>query len=732
MKLLFSVLAVFLYLQPIFAQSSVTVTGKVTNAQNEPVQGVNVGLAGTSLGSQTNDQGAYEINNVPAGTYTLVASFVGYAEYKTEIVVKAGNDLTLDIELELIVSQLDELVVTGTLKEVAIKDSPVKVNLISNGFLKKSSSQNIMDAIQYVNGLQNQVECAVCGTNNIRINGVDGPYTAVLIDGTPVLGALASVYSLNGINPDIIRNIEVIKGPNSTLYGSQAMGGVVNIITIDPEDTPLFSGNFSSSTHSENDLNFTLHPKIGFAETIISGNYYLQNRFIDQNNDNFSDLTQDSRFTLFNKWNFKRKSGKDFNIATKLYFEDRLGGTENFTHDLRGSSTIYGESIFTDRIEVIGKYDLPFTRENLRLESSYSYHDQDSFYGDTHYTATQQTYFTNLLWDKRLAFGRELIVGGTFRYDDLEQLFDGARLPGGSNDRRFVPGVFAQYDHLFNSKTRLLLGLRADNYEDHGSIFSPRLNIKHSPSSHTTLRLNMGTGFRIVNLFTEEHEALTGSRTVTLSEALNPERSFNIATNINQIIDIGPSILNLDVDVFYTHFTNQIIPIYDEDPNLIIYRNLDGFSTSRGVSISAAHSFIAPFTYSFGVTFLDAFRDEDGQREDIVYAPRFSSVFNATYTFRQANINIDYTARLLSRIALPEYDNLPTTSPTFTEHNIKFSKSFSRQFELFTSMQNIFNYTQNNPIISADQPFSDTFATDYVFGPIQGRRMQFGMRLTFN
>lgn len=712
------------------AQEAGVLKGFVSSNSN-PVVDATIGIKELGIGSFTQSDGSFILKRIPVGEHLLTIRAIGYLEKQLPITITGSDTLYLTIDMETSTLQLDEMVVTGTMKEMSIKDSPVKVNLISQSFLNKTGSSNIMDAIQYVNGLYTQVDCAVCGTNNIRINGMEGPYTSVLIDGMPVMGALASVYGLNGINPAIIRNLEVIKGPNSTLYGSQAMGGVINIITENPAVSPLFDFSSTTSTHSEHNFDFSFVPEVGKSPTMFSGSVYIQDRFIDENNDGFADITQNVRVSLFNKWEIYRPGGKKFSLAGKYYFEDRMGGTQGFNRDLRGSSLVYGESIYTNRLELFGSYELLFEKEVFRIDGSYSYHDQDSYYGEYHYVADQQTAFANLIWDKPLSTDRGFVTGLTARYDILNQLFNGTRLDGGSEDQRFVPGVFSQYDHRFTEKIRGLIGLRADHHKDHGLIFSPRLNVKADPFSHSTIRLNVGTGFRIVNLFTEEHESLTGSRQVEVAEALDPERSINVALNWNQIIDIGPSVLNVDFDLYHTRFSNQIIPDYDT-PGKIIYANLDGHAISQGISVSMAHNFIAPLTYTIGITFQDVFTVEDGTKEDLPFSPDFNSTLSLSYRLPGQGINFDYTSRIVGKMRLPEYPDRDLYSRLFSEHNLKVTKIFSDRFEGFFNAKNIFNYIQNEPIIAADRPFSDDFATDYVYGPLQGRRFMMGVKFSFD
>lgn len=711
------------------AQSTATISGTITS-NGELLTGVNIGIAELQKGVTSGSDGTFKISGIPAGTYVLQASSVGYKTFREEISLSSGEELELNIELEESLLELDQLVVTGTMRETYIKDSPVKVNVVSNRFLNKNPGNNLMESVSYINGLYNQVDCGVCSTNSIRINGMEGAYTAVLIDGMPIMGSLASVYGLNGINTNIIESIEIIKGPNSTLYGSEAMGGVINIRTKDPKETSSLILEGYTTSHLENNIDFSYTPDTEGFSTLFSGNGFYFDKFLDQNSDNFADVTKRDKLSLFNKWSLERNKGRKMDLALKYNYENRVGGTSDFRESLRGSSTIYGEAIKTHRFEMLGTFELP-VEEHIRLDWSYSYHDQDSYYGDYRYQANQQVYFGNLIWDKQLQFDKQLLMGAALRFDKLDQTFNEQRLSNGSVDERFIPGIFAQYEQIFSPVFRGLAGARVDHFEDHGLIFSPRVNLKLSPTDHTTLRVNAGTGFRVVNLFTEEHEALTGSREVVITEDLNPERSYNMTVNLNQIVDIGVSVLNMDVDAFYTYFTNQIIPDY-EFANEIRYSNLDGNSVSRGVSLSIAHNFPGPLVYSVGVTVQDVYQQSGGVKESLLFAPDYTGVFSLSYGWESIQTYIDYTGRVVGKMKLPEYPDAPTASNVYTEQNVKLSKQFTTGFELYGAVKNLFNYTQDNPLIAPDRPFSDEFATDHVYGPLQGRRFMLGVRYQIN
>ena len=328
-----------------------------------------------------------------------------------------------------------------------------------------------MEVIENVNGVQKQVNCGVCGTNDIHINGMEGPYTLVLIDGMPIVSSLATVYGLNGIPTSLIKQIEIIKGPSSTLYGTEAVAGVINIITKKPEDVSKYEIDTYLTSDLEKNIDFYFSSKTINFNMLFSGNYYSLNHFKDDNLDTFSDIPLSERISLFNKWSFNRQSKKRLSLSVKAYREDRSGGTNDwFVEKIRGDSIEYGETILTDRLELYGTYDLPLV-ENLRFDASYSYHFQDSYYGSTKFMAKQEIYFANLIWNKKLGFNHDLVVGYTHRY----QTFLDSTLAL-INDKKFIPAFFLQDEILTNEKKDHLDEL-ADHHKNHGNIFSPRFNL---------------------------------------------------------------------------------------------------------------------------------------------------------------------------------------------------------------------------------------------------------------
>ncbi|MGB1931848.1 MAG: TonB-dependent receptor [Flavobacteriales bacterium] len=532
----------FLTLQiPLYSQS---LSGIIKS--DIPISFASISVKGQSIGTASNaEDGFFEINDIKEGSYEFVFSAIGFKKLKKNISIQAGKN-TLDVILEPSSYDIEQVVVTGTMKETFLSASPVKVDVVTQKFLKKIATTNIMEVIENVNGVQKQINCGVCGTNDIHINGMEGPYTLVLINGMPVMSSLSTVYGLNGIPTSLIKQIEIIKGPSSTLYGTEAVAGVINILTKDPSDVSTIELESFITSHLEKNIDFAYAPKLEKVDILLSGNYFKMDNFIDDNKDNFTDIPFSERLSLFNQWNFKRNSQKSFSLSAKYYQEDRSGGVKEWNENLRGNDSIYGESIYTDRVELAASYELPMN-EDVRIDASYNYHHQDSYYGNTKYEAFQNIYFANLIWNKSIGHNHNFISGLTYRY----QTFVDSTLAN-INERKFIPAFFVQDEITLNKKWTSLLGIRTDYHAEHGFIFSPRLNFKFKPKTYTTFRLNAGTGFRLVNLFTEDHAFLTGSREVLVVEDLKAEESYNINVNANHIFSLGRSIGTIDVDAFYT------------------------------------------------------------------------------------------------------------------------------------------------------------------------------------
>lgn len=724
---IYNLLAIFFVITSSHIMAQQALKGQVlSNGTGVPF--ASIAVDGTSMGTSANENGVFTLMIPLKKEVKISVTAIGY--FKSTKLVDAQNNFPKNLLIELKESDLmlNQIVVTGSMKETYVKESPVKVEVLSSAFLAKIPANNIMEAINMVNGVQEQINCGVCVTKDIHINGMEGPYTLMLIDGMPIMSSLASVYGLSGIPTSLVDRIEIIKGPSSTLYGTEAVGGVINVITKSPENSPKLSVNSFVTTHGEVNLDagITFKLKEDVFSTIGISSFYNQLK-LDFNNDNFTDVPLSKRLSIFNKWEFKGKKNYPSSIAFRYYKENRFGGTLQWTPEDRGSSTVYGEVIDTDRLELIGSTSFPVLGEKLRFDYSYTLHKQDSYYGDMHYKADQTVLFGNLTWRKSKG-NHNLLLGATIRNDVYED-----NTFAESEQNNWTPGVFIEDEWKFNKASTLLSGIRFDYQENHGIIFSPRINFKQKISGYTTLRASFGTGFRKVHLFTEDHAALTGSRQVVIASELQPERSYNINLNLNHVFIFGESTGTIDFDAFYNHFTNKIIPDFESDPSLIIYDNLSGHGIAKGLAFNISQSFIIPLSFSVGGTFQEVYEVGEGSNVKTLqlFAPLLSGTYSVSYAFKKIGLSVDYLGKVMGPQHLPTYAppfNRPETSPWFAIQNIQTTKKIGENFDIYFAVKNIFNWTQDSPLIAPEAPFGPNFDTAYAWGPLQTRRFLMGVK----
>ena len=723
-----------------------TISGKITTADGEEIPYANVYLKKTKIGTSSNQNGFYELNNIPKEKYTLIISSIGFKTKAIKITIASDKKRTKNITL-LEDDSLDEIVISGTLRPVTKANSPVPIEVYSETFFRKNPTPSIFESLQNVNGVRPQLNCSVCNTGDIHINGLEGPYTFVLIDGMPIVSGLSTVYGLTGIPQALIERVEIVKGPASTLYGSEAVGGIINVITKKPANAPLLTTDTFASSWGEVNIDVGLRYKASEKiHGLLGVNYFnFQNR-IDNNNDNFTDMTLQNRISIFNKINIKRKSNKVFTIAGRYVYEDRWGGEMDWEKEFRGGNQIYGESIYTNRWETFGTYELP-TTENISFQFSANGHYQDSFYGETSYDAEQLIGFGQLVYNKQVGEKHDLLLGAAYRYTFYDDnTFATLNKNGIENSPSIIhlPGVFVQDEISLTDRKKLLLGVRWDNNSLHGNIFSPRVNYKwNSKNKSNIVRLSAGNGFRVVNVFTEDHAALTGARTVAFDGELEPETSWNANVNYVKKINTENSFITLDASAFYTYFDNRILPDYETDPNKITYANLDGFSVSQGISLNADILFTNGLAINAGATLMEVSITEDNVKKQQLLTESFSGVWSISYRFDN-NFTIDYTGNLYGPMRLPllgENDLRAEYSPWFSIQNIQLSKKFSNRWEVYGGVKNLLNFTPaTNSINGAANPFDNGINTElnpekafdpsYVYASNQGIRAFTGIRFT--
>ena len=708
-------------------------------SKGQPLEGASVIVTGSNKGTITDASGIFNLDISGIKNPRIIISYLGYKSFIKKLNFKKLNLGNIILKLD---DQLDEVVISGTLKPVSRLDSPVPVEVYSQTFFKSNPTPSVFEALEIVNGVRPQLNCNVCSTGDIHINGQEGSYTMILIDGLPIVSGLSTVYGLSGIPQALIDRVEIVKGPASTLYGSEAIGGVINLITKVPENTSKISFDSFVSGWGESNTDLGYRYNISDNSTGLLGiNYYNFSNPIDNNEDGFTDLTLQDRISIFNKF----RIGKKLSFASRYVYEDRWGGQTNWSKKNRGGNEVYGESIYTSRFELFGNYKF---NSELSFQFSFNDHSQNSVYGSTIFNANQAITFGQFIWNKSLK-QNDFLLGLAYRHtrykDDTTAFF---------NENIHLPGIFIQDEFKINEQNTLLLGLRYDYNSIHGSILTPRLNYKLSNLERSsTLRFSLGSGYRVAQVFTEDHAALTGARDIVFLDDLDPERSWN--ANINYVKKIylkQGHILDFDASIFRTNFSNKIVPDYDFNPNQIIYDNLNGKSITQGASLNLNILFLNNLRINLGATYIDSFIKKDGLSVIPYLTERFQGVWKIQKNIYYSNLIIDLTGSVIGPMKLPllgELDPRDSFSPTFNIINIQLTKIWKNSYEFYGGIKNLLDFTpaknsiarsfdpfdknvlfnQNGQAVSTESnPYALTFDPTYVFASNQGIRLFLGFR----
>ncbi len=715
------ILLIFFLSTALFAQNRVR--GTILDEESKPLYSVNVYIPEIQSGTQTNFNGEFLYNKLPSKLkeITLKVTYVGFKEKTIKVNLPQKNALKIIMEVDPI--ETDEIVVTENREAVYLRNSPVKVEVITLQQIEKNFSIDLTQACQYTPGIKVQNNCGVCGTSDIRIQGLEGQYSQILIDGFPIISNLGTVYGLMGVSTSNIKQIEIVKGPGTILYGPEAVSGTMNIIMKDPSSMSPLSLTLSGTSHLEHSVALSGVKRWDNVASSLTLDYAGNFNKIDENNDNFTDVPLFERYSILNQWMADLNSTTSLKVFGRYYYENRSGGELKWNESYRGGEIYYGESIYTKRGELFGGLQNSLSNTtDLKFNFSGIYHDQNSYYGSTLYDANQFTSYIDALAISQLNDNNSLTLGTAFKYDVYDDNSSVTKEPVDSR----IFSLFAQNEMKLSNIITTNLGLRYNYHNVQKSIWQPRVSVKISPSLLTNIRLSFGTGFRTVNLFTEDHAAYTGTRKVEILESLNPEKSINFSGSFVHKISGDKYFTTLQLSGHYTRFSNQIIPDYNSDVTKVIYKNLNGYSISQGMEASIDYeNLVFPVKLSLAYTFLDTYKMENDVKSEIEFNPRHTLNVNIDYDFKDLGLTANLTGKWVGEQTLPLFTEpilRPTTSRSYSIWNINFKKEFDNIF-LTIGMGNIFNYMQDSPLIDPKHPFGEYFDTTYIYAPLHGREV---------
>jgi outer membrane receptor for ferrienterochelin and colicins len=721
-----------------------TLKGKVFGKQESNkkiLPGASVNWIGTSLGSIANENAVFEIKLANIKDKRLIVSFVGYDTDTLNITDQTYITITLKGS-----KQLGEVTVTDDKSSHYIsKLNPIKTEVITHKELTKSACCDLAGCFETQGTVQPQTTNVIANSKELRILGLSGVYNQLLFDGMPMFQGLSFTYGISSFPGTLVDNIFVAKGANSVLQGYESISGQINVIPLQPDRADKLLLNVYVNSFMEKHFNINFTSSIGKDKkwsTLMTLHSVQPSGKFDKDNDNFLDLPLLTRYMLYNKWKYGNEIevGWYSNIGLRYLNEKRIGGQTFFNPEDK-TSAAYGQTIKYNQPELYAKTGYRFNNNHaLVFHVSSFYQNQNSTFGNVKYDATQINGYGNIqhewLWKQK----QLLKYGFSFRYQNLEEniLFANSEIPrsyaGLYNAKQIVPGMFAENTfHLNDDQFVWIIGARVDNHQKFGTNFTPRTMLKYNIDEHNTIRTSFGTGWRQVNLFSENVTLLVSSRDIIFSEQLNAEKALNWGLNYAHSFEKKNFSGTLMADFYQTRFSNQFFPDYDNDPTKAIIKNFTGKSISNGLQLEANLKFFKHIEFKISYNFLDVYREENNVKYVLPFNSKNRAMSALSYRSKNDKWYFDVNAHWYGRQRLPS-----TTSNPIEYQYPDYSKPYAvlntqitfklKQFEIYGGCENIFDFRQRQPIIGWQDPFSKYFDTSSVWGPTRGREIYTGIK----
>ena len=697
--------------------------------------GASVQWINTSDGTITDAEGKFELPLENISDKRLIVSMMGF--YPDT--VSAENKRHVFINLRSV--STSEILVEDDNASNFISKDVVKTEVLSQNEFKRASCCDLSGCFGSNSSVEVAVTDIVTNTKEMQILGLDGSYTQILLDGIPNMSGLTSKYGLNSIPGTLINKINISKGANSVLQGYESISGIINIELKDFNSSEKFLVNGYMNDMLEKHVNTNYTNKWNKWSTIFSAHTAQESKRMDENNDGFMDAPLVTRYMGYNKWKFEdNNEGIIFDAAAQYVNEKRTGGQKGFNKEEKGSNTVYGQTVDLNSFKVYSKFGKTFkNEEQIKGFFSYDTYEDVSYYGITRYSAKQKSLYANVFYEKEL-FSSNMIKGGfSYRHELIDEEINFTHSTGKSyaglyNKKESIPGIFVEDVFTgLDKKLMIISGLRLDHHNKYNSVVTPRLLGKYEFSDETILRASFGTGFRTINLFNEYSNLLSSGRDIIIAEELNPEKVVNFGVNLVQYFTIGDAHADLVVDYYKTNFTNKIIPDYNSNSSQVIFENLHGSASSDifqvETNVKLFNSLEIKNSYKYNIVK----HTQNGIEEDAPFIPKHKILSNISYAFDENKWSANVSMNWFGSQTLPDTKNnpveyrRPAESDPFAVFNAQINKNWE-SFEFYAGVENVFDYKQSNPIVSAENPFGQYFDTSFIWGPVKGREIYAGFR----
>ncbi len=717
---------------------------------------VNVVLKGTLIGTSTDESGHYYLTNLPEGKYVIEASCIGYKTVAREVLVKIGESKEVNFEIESDAKMMQDVVVSANRLEVNRREASTVVNVLSPLTLEHVNAANLAEGLNYQPGLRVENTCQNCGTNQLRINGLEGKYSQILIDSRPVFSALAGVYGLEQIPVSMIDRVEIIRGGGSALFGANAIGGVVNIITREPvkkglevaHTTNLIGGNSWNNVSSFNATTVSSDYRAG---AYIFGSTHTRQSY-DHDNDGFSELGKQRSMNIGTRAYYKFGQRSKLNVEYHNLYEFRRGGdsvmlqphlcqvAEQAEHHVQGGGLNYDFMSYDTRF----RFSVFGSLQSIARDTYYgTQHDLNAYGTSKDFSSVVGTQVSYQFG--RLFFMPATLVAGsewsTNHLVDEQPAYN--RLVEQNAD---IASVFVQNEWK-NARFSLLLGLRTDKHSlMEKPVLSPRANLRWTPLPSFTTRLSYSSGFRAPQAFDEDlHIMAVGGEValISLSPNLRPEYSHSFSGSIDWEHKFGSFDFDLLAEGFYTSLDDVFVLRpngSDNQGNLLLERCNGAGAYVGGINIEAQLK-RNDFSLQAGYTWQQSrYKEPEAWSENPEIAPQrrmFRTPDHYGYlttlcpiTSRlQASLSAVYTGSMLVQhfAGFVEKDCEKLT-PSFFDLGIKLTYnipiSLGTTLQLNGGVQNMLNSYQND--------FDQGALRDagYIYGPSLPRTYFVGLKIS--
>ena len=722
------------------------------DGQKEPAGFATIVCIENGMVAEADMDGNFTFKRVKLEKATFYATFIGYT--KDTVVVNIPHEYyEFNLKDE---NELGALVVTGRQEANYLsKSTPVRTEVITAAGLCKMACCNLAESFENSASVSVGYSDAVSGAKQIKLLGLSGTYVQMLDENKPIMRGLASPFGLTYIPGQWLESIQIAKGPSSVINGLEGITGLINMEHRKPTaENPLFVNLF---TNQELKLEANVASSLQLNEkwsTVIMAHASGDTQEHDGNDDGFKDEPKTLQLNFDNRWLYQAApGGVQIRFGVKAFSDKRIGGQMGYKEGMNDhgvyeavSKGIWGSEIHNSGIDGNFKLGIPLSNEgaeSLAFVATYSYYDMNTSYGKKYYKGYQNMAFVNAMYQNQIHENHHYTFGIAGQYDKIGENymvydkdinkavpFETGKEPlNGIEDKMF--GVYGEYTFT-NDKFTAVVGARGDYHSEGGWVFGPRANLKYSFTDNTIVRLTGGRGFRHANIIADNLGLMSSSREIDIEEDIKMEDAWTFGGNFTQYFKLGESENSyVSFDYFRSSFNNQLVVDWDKvaDKNLVSVYNCHGRSFTDtyqfDLSVEPFKRFTAILTYRY----TNAKVEMDGQ--GLVNRPlmsKYKGVLNIQYATNLNKWTFDVTAQLNGPAPLPVFMG-GGESEVYPMFYAQITKKF-RGVDVYVGVENIGNYMQENPIISAEDPYSPNFNASMVWGPLMGRKFYAGMRLT--